>query len=73
MTEGKGMQINVGTPDRIIRLILGIALLLWAWLGSLSTLWFWVALVVGLVLVVTAVLRFCPAYAVLGASTCPRK
>lgn len=67
------MHINVGTPDRIIRLIVGIALLAWAVFGHLSTLWFWLALIVGLALVVTGVLRVCPGYSLLGINTCPRK
>lgn len=63
------MQINIGTPDRIIRLVLGIVLVLLPFVASLTTLWTWVSVVVGIVLVLTAVLRFCPAYSILGIRT----
>lgn len=60
---------NEGTPDRIIRGVLGIALL--AAIFALSGLWQWLAGIVGLVLLVTAIVGMCPAYQLLGISTCP--
>ncbi|MNU10513.1 hypothetical protein D3C72_2577000 [compost metagenome] len=35
-----------------------------------TPLWFWASIVVGAVLIVTAIVRFCPLYAILGLSTC---
>lgn len=68
------MRINVGTPDRIARLIVGAVLVLLPVLSGLplfaSPAVFWAAIVVGAVLVATAVFRFCPIYTVLGLSTC---
>ena len=67
------MTINVGTPDRIVRLILGLLLLAapfltgWTLFGSAAATWLFV--IVGLVLVVTGVVRFCPAYRIAGIST----
>ncbi|MEE9333543.1 MAG: DUF2892 domain-containing protein [Granulosicoccaceae bacterium] len=65
---------NVGSADRIFRIILGLALVASPFLLKLA-LWEnpaakWAAIVVGLVLIVTAVVRFCPLYRVVGASTC---
>ena len=61
---------NVGTPDRILRLILGALLIAaplmtnWSiWAGALA---FWASIVVGGVLIVTALFSFCPLYAALG-------
>jgi hypothetical protein len=64
---------NVGTPDRIIRLILGAGLVLAPFIVP-SPLWAegWsvaVSVIVGLVLAGTAVLGFCPIYAALRLNT----
>ncbi len=67
------MKANVGTVDRIVRLVLGLALAAWGWLGGLASPWNWVAIGVGVVLVLTAAIRFCPLYAPFGLSTCERK
>lgn len=60
------MKLNVGTTDRIVRAILGFALIA-ATLAGWSILWG----VAGAVLLGTAVVSFCPVYAILGKSTCP--
>lgn len=71
---------NIGTYDRVIRLVVGIILLL-VGLGGLfgssmvagiGTGWSWAALIVGAVMVVTALIRFCPAYTLFGWNTCKR-
>jgi hypothetical protein len=68
------MRTNVGTPDRIARLVLGAALVLLPLLSGLALfanpVWLWASIVVGAVLIITALLRFCPLYAILGVSTC---
>lgn len=67
------MSFNVGTPDRIVRVILGLLLLVvpfvtnWALFNT--PLWVWISVIAGLVLIVTGVVRFCPAYRILGMST----
>lgn len=58
------MTFNIGTPDRIIRIILGLALISLVFVGP-QTPWGWV----GAVLVATAIIDWCPIYAVLGLST----
>ena len=69
------MRVNVGTPDRVIRLIAGLvlaAVILFAGLGVFANpLLYWGGLVVAAILVVTAAVRFCPLYTVFGLSTCP--
>lgn len=68
------MQVNVGTPDRLVRVILGLALAAAALFSRLplftEPLWFWGALAVAAILIVTAALRFCPLYTPFGISTC---
>lgn len=67
------MTVNVGTPDRIIRLIVGLLLIaapfLTGWALFADPLWTWVFVIVGLVLVVTGIVRFCPAYWIARLST----
>lgn len=67
------MKINIGTPDRAIRLIAGVVLLaapfITGWAMFASPAWTWVFVIVGLVLAATALLRFCPAYAIFNLST----
>lgn len=65
------MTANIGTPDRLVRLVLGAALILWALLAGGWTALAWVALVAGAVLVATAAMRVCPLYRLVGLSTCP--
>ncbi len=73
------MMSNVGSVDRAVRALAGILLLavpfvppLAAALAALGA-GIWVLPVVGAVLLLTALFRFCPAYVLLGIRTCPRK
>jgi hypothetical protein len=61
---------NVGNTDRIIRAVLGVGLLSLLFLldGNIR----WVGLL-GLVMLGTAAVRFCPAYPLLGLNTCEKK
>jgi predicted phage tail protein len=73
------MRVNVGTPDRWLRLIAGLVLIalpfFTGWALFANPVWNWVMVVIGAVLVATGVLRFCPAYCMLNLSTskCDRK
>ena len=58
--------MNVGTIDRILRAIVGLALISLVFIGP-QTPWGWV----GLIPLATAAFRFCPLYTVLGIRTCP--
>ena len=64
------MTRNVGMIDRVIRIVLGIALL--ALIVFVDAPWRWVGLV-GLVPLLSAVAGTCPLYSLLGVSTCPTK
>lgn len=68
------MERNVGSTDRLVRLVLGMVLIvspllnipaIWttAWLGYAS-------MIVGAVFVLTSVFGVCPIYSVLGVRTC---
>jgi len=62
------MTSNVGGIDRILRVVLGVALIGLTLMGTIGA-WGWI----GLVPIATAALGFCPLYTVLGFSTCPMK
>jgi len=64
------MNANLGTVDRIIRLVLGLSLITAGVVAGYAEPWNWVALGVGAVMAVTASIKFCPAYALIGVSTC---
>ncbi|MFM9849703.1 MAG: DUF2892 domain-containing protein [Hyphomicrobiaceae bacterium] len=63
------MKANVGAIDRIFRIVLGVALVCAA-LGlygpAYTTAWGWI----GIVPLITAVMSWCPVYALLGMKTC---
>jgi membrane protein YdbS with pleckstrin-like domain len=70
---------NIGSADRTIRFVIGFLLIVLpfiaptaSWFAPLGN-WTWVVVAVGIVMVVTAALRICPAYAVFGITSCPRK
>lgn len=67
------MTPNVGGTDRGLRLALGAALILMGLLAGVTGIGQWLLLIVGAVMVLTALVRFCPAYRLLGISTCARK
>ena len=62
------MTRNIGGIDRVLRIVIGLALLSQVFVG-LGTPWGWL----GLVPLLTALLGWCPPYALLGFSTCPRQ
>jgi hypothetical protein len=64
------MTPNVGNIDRVLRGAVGLVLVALALFAGLSGLGFWLALVVGVVMLATAGTRFCPAYTLLGVKTC---
>jgi hypothetical protein len=57
------MKTNVGGIDRVLRIVVGLALIAWAVLGG--PVWAWV----GVVPLVTALVGFCPVYPLVGMST----
>lgn len=64
------MQANVGTIDRILRIVIGVVLLAYALkIGFSDTGWNWVGWI-GIVPILTAVFRYCPAYSLVGLNSC---
>jgi hypothetical protein len=64
------MKINIGLVDKVLRIVAGIALLSLIFILEGNARWWGL---VGLVPLVTGLVGWCPAYALIGASTCPAK
>jgi hypothetical protein len=65
------MTANVGMIDRVIRIAIGILLIAFALrLGFPETGWNWIGWI-GVIPILTAIFGYCPAYSIVGLSTCP--
>lgn len=68
------MRANVGSIDRVFRFVVGLGLIIAAFLPGVglaaTPLLQWGAAIIGVVLVGTALMRFCPLYRLFGLSTC---
>jgi hypothetical protein len=69
---------NVGTLDRLVRAIAGVVLLALPFVsagaeeGAMAYgVYGWLMIAAGVVMLVTAALRFCPLYMLFGLRTCP--
>ncbi|MGO4813435.1 DUF2892 domain-containing protein [Cupriavidus sp. 2MCAB6] len=60
------MQANIGTVDRTLRIVAGLALIGLAVTGTIGA-WGWI----GVIPVLTGLVRICPLYSMLGVRTCP--
>jgi hypothetical protein len=57
---------NVGSIDRILRIVVGLGLISLVFIGP-QTPWGWI----GVVPLLTAAISFCPLYTLIGIRTCP--
>ncbi len=62
------MQANVGGIDRILRILVGLALVAWAALLE-GPVWAWI----GIMPLATGAIGWCPAYLPFGVKTCKTK
>jgi hypothetical protein len=62
------MHANVGGIDRILRIVVGVALIALAVTGTIGV-WGYI----GVVPLATGLMGWCPAYTLLGMNTCPMK
>jgi hypothetical protein len=64
------MAVNVGGIDRTLRIVVGLAVLaLFFVLEGSARYW----ALIGFVPLLTGIFRYCPAYSLIGVSTCPMK
>ncbi len=62
------MKSNVGGIDRILRIVVGIALIALTLTGTIGN-WGWL----GLLPLATGLIGWCPPFAILGCNTCSTK
>lgn len=69
-------MVNIGSLDRTLRLMVGVVLVaavfvppLAAWVAPLGG-WKYALTAWGAIMLLTAAIRFCPAYSLLGISSC---
>lgn len=60
------MKKNVGSIDRILRVVIGLALVVMAATGTI-TVWGYI----GVIPLVTGLIGTCPLYSLMGLNTCP--
>ena len=59
------MQKNVGSAERVIRVVVGLGLISLVFVGP-QTMWGWL----GLMPIATGLMGWCPPYALFGINTC---
>lgn len=62
------MKINIGSIDRVVRVVLGLGLLSLLFILEGNARYFGL---IGIIPLATAAMRSCPLYSILGMSTCP--
>lgn len=65
-------KTNVGGTDRILRILVGLALLVWFFVDQGQGFWHYAKLI-GIVPLLTGLISSCPLYSILGLNTCPMK
>lgn len=60
------MKTNIGGMDRVLRIVAGLVLIVLSATGTVGA-WGYI----GIVPLLTGLVRLCPAYSILGISTCP--
>lgn len=66
------MKKNVGSVDRIIRLILAALFILLFVFKSVTGIFGYIMLILAFILIVTSLVNFCPLYAIFGIKTCKK-
>lgn len=67
------MKANMGSADRIIRVLIAVAIAIFYFTGQLSGVAAIVLMVLAVIFLLTGLLKFCPLYWPFGISTCKRK
>jgi hypothetical protein len=67
------MKPNMGTADRIIRVLLAAVFAYLYFSGTVAGTVGLILVIVGGVFVLTSLISFCPLYTLVGISTCPAK
>lgn len=64
------LEMNLGIPDRIFRILIGLAMIYVALYMPISVEMIWSLTILGCLIMVTAISSFCPVYKLLKINTC---
>ena len=67
------MTTNMGSLDRGLRTVVALVLFALFFMGTVSGPLGWAALIVGVIMLGTAAIGWCPPYTILGINTCATK
>jgi uncharacterized membrane protein YtjA (UPF0391 family) len=68
------MKRNVGNIDKVIRVIIALVAVFFAYRGSFETAWVeYVLYAVAIIMLATTLMGSCPIYSIFGANTCKIK
>ncbi|PZR28160.1 MAG: DUF2892 domain-containing protein [Azospira oryzae] len=67
------MKKNMGSADRIIRVIIAAIMIVLYWTGTITGTWGIVLITLAFIFVLTSLVRFCPLYLPFGLSTVRKK
>lgn len=67
------MKKNMGSADKIIRVIIALIFSVLYFTGTVSGTLGYILLALGAIFLLTSIISFCPLYLPFGISTCPKK
>lgn len=67
------MKKNIGTTDRIVRIVLALVFIALYFTGNITGLIGIALMILSVVFVATGFMSFCPLYAIFGLNSCPAK
>lgn len=67
------MKTNVGSIDRVLRVLIAVAASILYFTGTVEGTLGYIVLAVGAIMLLTALIGFCPIYSIVGLSTCKTK
>lgn len=67
------MKINMGNADRIIRILIAVAVGVLYWQNVISGTLAYVLMGLAVIFVLTSLVSFCPLYTIFGIKTCKAK
>lgn len=67
------MKKNLGTPDRIVRVVLAAIAAFLYYSGTVTGTFGLVLVIATVIFLITSIISFCPLYAIFGINTCPVK
>jgi len=67
------MKKNIGSVDKFVRIIIAAIIMALYYFGYISDTLAMVLLIIGIILLLTSLINFCPLYKIIGVNTCKKK